>query len=194
MQDFSYQTGLRLLNEQDIIRARVRFDDECGNGRQSFSVTGDIFTKQYYRGEETVIFNGRKYWCQSVGCLHEEISRAFPELAPYIKWHMTFTDGPMHYIANGLFWLDLWKASLDSSHPKHKDEYVTRYGSTKLLEYFKSTIIYGWGHEDEFEIIKDVFFEKLPLDVIQKWLENRLPHLMNRFMEDMEKVANLKLT
>jgi hypothetical protein len=25
-------------------------------------------------------------------------------LAPYVKWHLTSTDGPMHYLANAMYW------------------------------------------------------------------------------------------
>jgi len=193
MRDFLYQTGLRLLNEEDIIRAQVRFDDSCNNGRQSFSITADIFSKTQYRGEETVKYNGRTYWNSSGGCCHDEVARAFPELAPFIKWHLTNIYAPMHYEANGLFWLELWQASLDPNHPKHSDEYLTRYGSAKLLEYFKKTIVFGWGAADE-PLYLGEDLRLLSIGGARKWLARRLPYLMTLFMEDMEKVANLKLT
>lgn len=75
------------------IRALVRHDDECGNGHNSFSITGEIERKKD---------NGQWYW-QAGGCLHDEIAKHFPELAPFIKWHLTDTTGPMHYIANTLY-------------------------------------------------------------------------------------------
>jgi hypothetical protein len=34
------------------------------------------------------------------GCLHDEVAKAFPELAPFVKWHLCSTDGPPHYLAN----------------------------------------------------------------------------------------------
>jgi len=69
------------------IKAEVRFDDECGNGHNTFSITGEI----YVPGRRDI---------EAGGCLHEEIAKAFPELAPFIKWHLVSTDGPMHYVAN----------------------------------------------------------------------------------------------
>jgi uncharacterized protein Usg len=57
----------------------VRFDDCCKNGHQTFSII------------------------EAGGCLHEDIARIFPELAPLIQWHLMSTDGPMHYLANTVY-------------------------------------------------------------------------------------------
>jgi hypothetical protein len=72
------------------ISVDLRFDDQCRNGHESFSITADI-------REE--ISNGR-YREYMGGCCHDEIAKHFPELSHLIKWHLTSTDGPMHYIAN----------------------------------------------------------------------------------------------
>ena len=77
------------------LTANVRYDDECGNGHNSFAITGDVITTQSKRLNDIA----------AGGCLHEDIARLFPELAPYIKWHLTSADGPMHYVANTLYWL-----------------------------------------------------------------------------------------
>ena len=63
---------------------QVRFDDECGNGHNTFAITADI----------------RGRFIDMGGCLHDEIREHFPELAHLIRWHLVSTDGPMHYIAN----------------------------------------------------------------------------------------------
>lgn len=68
-----------------ILSVELRFDDECGNGCEMFSVTGDV---------------RRPGRLVAAGCLHDDIAEVFPELAPLIKWHCTFTDGPTHYVAN----------------------------------------------------------------------------------------------
>lgn len=72
-----------------MIRAKVRFDDQCGNGHNTFSITADI--------------SSPKWRDEGGGCCHEEIAEAFPELAPFVKWHLVSTDGPMHYLANTIF-------------------------------------------------------------------------------------------
>jgi hypothetical protein len=57
-----------------------------------FSLTGAI--------DEAV--NG--FWRErSGGCIHDEIAEHFPELRPYIKWHLVSKKQPMHYIADTLF-------------------------------------------------------------------------------------------
>tara|TARA_R110002020_G_scaffold168531_1_gene357375 strand:+ start:54 stop:518 length:465 start_codon:yes stop_codon:yes gene_type:complete len=71
------------------IRVELRYDDDCGNGHNSFGITADIVEK----------VNGR--WRESMGgCCHDEIVEVFPEFADLIKWHLCSSDGPLHYIAN----------------------------------------------------------------------------------------------
>jgi hypothetical protein len=72
------------------IWAHIRYDDECGNGHNSFAITGTV---RVPRHREPV----------AGGCLHDEIAEAFPELAPLIKWHLCASDGPMYYISNTVF-------------------------------------------------------------------------------------------
>lgn len=73
-----------------VIRATVRYDDQCGNGHNSFSITGEIYIP------------GRSD-CEACGMLHEDIAKAFPELAPLLKWHLCSSDGPMHYVENTVY-------------------------------------------------------------------------------------------
>lgn len=68
------------------ITANVRHDDECGNGHNTFAITGEV--REPGRG------------VTACGCLHEDVARIFPELATLIKWHLCSTDGPMHYPGN----------------------------------------------------------------------------------------------
>lgn len=77
------------------ITATVRHDDDCGNGHNTFSITGEIDRKD------------RTGWRDDVsGCIHNEITKHFPELAPFIKWHLCSTDGPLHYVANTMYHAD----------------------------------------------------------------------------------------
>lgn len=48
-----------------------------------------------------------KRWVEdSGGCIHDEVAKHFPELAHLIKWHLSSTDGPMHYVANTVYWAE----------------------------------------------------------------------------------------
>jgi hypothetical protein len=66
-------------------KLELRYDDNCGNGHNTFSLTMDTYV------------NGRH---ESGGCCHDEAIKIFPEYAHLIKWHLVSSDGPMHYIAN----------------------------------------------------------------------------------------------
>lgn len=67
------------------LSVELRFDDSCHNGHETFSITGEVRSPAQQ---------------EAGGCLHEAIAKVFPELESLIKWHLTNTDGPMHYVAN----------------------------------------------------------------------------------------------
>ena len=71
------------------ITAMVRYDDECGNGHNTFAIAAEI--DRYERG---------RWLAAAGGCLHDEVSKHFPNLAPLIRWHLVSSDAPMHYIDN----------------------------------------------------------------------------------------------
>lgn len=66
----------------------IQHDDSCGNGHNTFSMTVDVSRRgSWYSG----------------GCQHDLVARLWPEFAHLIKWHLTSTDGPMHYLANTMY-------------------------------------------------------------------------------------------
>jgi hypothetical protein len=75
-----------------IMKVTLRYDDECNNGHNTFSITGEIRKIGNYRD------------CEIGGCIHDEIAKYFPEFKHLIKWHLTSSDEPMHYIANTTYW------------------------------------------------------------------------------------------
>lgn len=127
---------------------------KLGNQAPYFSITGEINRQAR---------NGR--WVEdSCGCLHDEIAKFFPKLKPLIKWHLTSTDGPMHYLANSKYWLGF-------------GEY-----SERNLEHFKSTCIYGALPEDT------LFAPELASwPETEAWLRARFPVLIERFKEELAK-------
>ena len=78
-------------NKGGKIEAVIRFDDDCGNGPESFSITGSVYETK------------RRNDCDMCGCIHGEIIEHFPELKPFIKWHLMSADSPLHYIANTVY-------------------------------------------------------------------------------------------
>ena len=78
--------------EQGQIVVEIRYDDRCGNGHNSFAITGEV--RRLRNMTDAII---------SCGCIHEDIKKHFPKLTKYIKWHHMSSDGPMHYVANTVY-------------------------------------------------------------------------------------------
>jgi hypothetical protein len=127
--------------------ATVRFDDQCGNGYNTLSLTATV-TTPLSRSRKDI---------EAGGCLHPEIAKHFPELAPLIPYHLCSTDGPMHYIANTLYWLG--KSGWTDSKPN----------SPPHLEHARKTACWP----DMPEVMLD-----LPADHVTAILEQRLPEIL----------------
>ncbi|QYW06049.1 hypothetical protein KASIA_p005 [Shewanella phage vB_SspS_KASIA] len=72
----------------------IRYDDQCGNGHNTFAITGGFYENQIQ------INNNDPSMC---GCCHDELSRVFPEIKHLIKWHLVNSDGPMYYAENTMY-------------------------------------------------------------------------------------------
>lgn len=81
------------------ITAVIRYDDRCKNGRNTFAITG-ILSRC---GNPEAPEDERYYIHDASGCIHDEIAKHFPELAPYIKWHLCSAEQPLYYIANTVY-------------------------------------------------------------------------------------------
>jgi len=111
----------------------IRFDDECQNGHQSFSITADVYTAESRRQKDIA----------AGGCMHEEIAKIFPELAPLTKWHLTSTDGPMHYVANTLYHASGRDASGRRAGEPSSYAHGVRFGSSPLTQKIEKRF-YDW--------------------------------------------------
>lgn len=82
---------------------KIRLNDECKNGHQDFSITGD----RYKAGKP----HSDKYWIGG-GAMGDELAVIFPEFAQFNALHLCDWLGqPMHALANGLYWLQRDKAA-----------------------------------------------------------------------------------
>jgi hypothetical protein len=139
-----------------------------GDQEPYFSLTGE-----QYRWE-------RRHWAEdSFGQMTETLTKHFPQLAPTAKWHLCFQQtGPMHYVANGLYWWDAYVGT------RLVDKYQLANNPGKSssdigLECFKSTIVFGAAGPEELPSVST------PRQAVQAWLEQRLPKLMEAFRNDM---------
>lgn len=78
-----------------------------GGQEPYFSLTGDI--------------RGPRGW-EAGGCLHDDIQKHFPELIPFVKWHLVSMAQPLHYVANSLYWAGLsgWCDGKKDSPPNYE--------------------------------------------------------------------------
>lgn len=97
-------------NNRAALVVAVRWDDECRNGHNHFSITGDLYRTAYNVMGAVTWINGKLgepkpvgMRLEACGCLHDEIAAHFPELAPLIKYHLMTPKGPMHYFENTVF-------------------------------------------------------------------------------------------
>lgn len=164
-------------------RSRIRAEyglHRIGNQDPYFSVTADVDER-----------NGPRFgWRNAAGgCMHELVAEHFPKLAPFIKWHLATEFGPMHYIANGLYW---WEAATGSRVQDKKYDYPLPGKTWKetAMEHFKSTIVYGALPNENSKSLELLALRSHK--ELEKWLEGRLLKLVTAFREDMEKMAKLQ--
>lgn len=74
------------------VTVEARFDDECGNGHNSFFLKAEAYEANKPKLD--------RYWRQLSG---RAIAQLFPEYAHLLKWDNTSTDGPMAYLSNTLY-------------------------------------------------------------------------------------------
>lgn len=151
-----------------------------------FSITGEVERK-------TV----RWRWSRG-GCIHEELVIHFHELAPLIKWHLcALGQGPLHYVANGLFW---WEHVIGLRSFRRDYEWQ-KYGSVRdaALALFKSTVIFGTVPTDSEDFLRgqiesgpalarcvEYKIEHPSIAAIRDWQTVRLPKLLKLFREAMD--------
>lgn len=173
---------------QYSITVQLSFDDQCGNGHETFSITADIRE------------DGREYMG---GCCHEEIAKRFPEFAHLIQWHLCSTDGPMHYTANTLYHADehgathAWVYFTGQSDPLNVGE-----NKERLVGYVKADKARecegkpGYRVQWDEKTVKTANLEYARSSAVwpdatleqcrdRAALEARLPGLMERFKADM---------
>ncbi len=147
--------------------AEVRYDDDCGNGHNTFAITGERYEKHRHSGEPSTKHNsGATLWLCSCGCLHDDIAERFPELATLIKWHLCSSDGPMHYVANSQYWAG--QSGYCNGGPNDPPN----------LEHFRSTAIWPEATEGD--------MKRKDLALI---LESRLEALMADFRAAVESLG-----
>lgn len=142
-----------------VLIATARYDDECHNGHNSFGLTA-----QLWRANPQGLTIGKD--CEACGCLHDDIIKHIPELAPYVKWHLTSSAGPMHYIENTAYWAG--KRGGCNGKP----------GDPPNLDFARSTAV--WPEATD---------EDLTAPGLEDRLRVRVPTLLEEFQQAMESLG-----
>jgi hypothetical protein len=123
-----------------VLVVNVRYDDQCNNGHNTFSITADLYDRGFIRGETSIVHsNGKKYYLGSCGCLHDEVKKHFPDLSRAIDFHLCSSDGPLYYIENSLYHFEnndingiqscsIWPefSAIDFEYYYNQDEFKTK--------------------------------------------------------------------
>lgn len=87
---------------------KISLDDDCRNGRESWSLTADIFEN----GEDA-----------GGGCCHDHILALRFDLKPFADLHLADFEGyPMHAWANAFYWFAGWKGGLGLKYHAGQDK------------------------------------------------------------------------
>ena len=112
----TFTKDITYYDEPAIIKVKIRYDDECGNGHNTFAITGEVWLKR------------KRSDCETCGCIHDLIAEHFPELSYLIKWHGCNSDGPLYYIENTTYHAEEHGAThawIKCSYPNQEDFEVT---------------------------------------------------------------------
>ena len=188
----------KVPEERNPGRVILRYDDSCGNGHNTFSITME--SKAQHRG-----FYG--------GCMHDTIRKVFPEYTHLIQWHLMSTDGPLHYIANTLYHAEdnriKAQASLESAKVKveaykkenallpcgeHAEDYIKGLRKLETWVHIWSDRLVEAASPDLEAARCSAVAPHASLEQLQdeEWLRARLPELLNRFRSAMDDVFGEK--
>lgn len=167
------------------LEVKVRYDDQCGNGHNTFAITADEI--RYLKDGSRRAMSNTWY---SGGCQHDLVAKKFPGLAPLIKWHLVSSDGPMHYIANTIYWAELANKGGDNG------PYSTHKTREQCLNAARNSAV-GADLPDEFfapdegeqEIYPGVMVPVNTFNRLKQALEDRLPQLLEEFKRDIESLG-----
>ena len=112
----------------------------------------------------------------------------FPEFAPYLKWHLCTSEGPLHYIENTLYWLG-YHGYCDGGS-----------GNPPQLDYARSTAL--WPELSEADFCPLPFVGRVPKTGepptanevrLRQQLAARLPQLLVDFHQAMIELKLLEV-
>lgn len=191
MTEFSFSTSPRATSDGSPLVAHVRFTTIGGNQEPYLSITATGYRRQRLPGEERIRFNGATYYSDRRGCLHSEIAEVFPELTGFLRWHLAGPSGPMHYVANAIYWAEL---AYGCSRWERRD--------SDPIDTLKRHVVFGAVEGDTMPAVVTTDDDGSPMDakemrslvgrVVTEWCHARAEALAMAFKRDLEALANLE--
>lgn len=172
----------------------LKYDDDCGNGHNTFSITGTLYKAGKRRDSAIII----------CGCIHEVISELAPAFKKYIKWHLMSSDEPLHYIENTIYHASKIEKYNYYVYLKDEEEEIDkllcmtdeRHARNIRMKYGQNITIKKKpelsNKEPDLEkarasaIAPDATLEQLQ---DKEWLKERLPKLLEEFKAAMEELG-----
>lgn len=176
--DKRIRTNVHNLPNGKVLAVKLRYDDDCKNGHNSFSITGDLWSsRRGYEANQRDKNNELAF--ERGGCIHDEIMQyRGKQYGHLIRWHLVRDDGLMHYVENTLYHLG-YKTGPDSWYAV---DHVPN------IDYARSSAC--WPDMPE-SFVCDPDKRMLKLTrmeaavPVKAALEARLPALMGEFHRDM---------
>lgn len=146
-----YRTSKSINNGKETIYVTIRLDDQCKNGHQDFSITGDI-----YRGTSK---NDSAF--SMGGCIHDEIIKYFPEFKIFIDLHLSdFNGAPMYAGGNGYYNLINSSNEVAADYIRVSKSELTAFLNCDDEKYF-SYLLYSIGIIDRWKVEADQAIKQL---------------------------------
>ena len=93
---FSTSKKIQYFGKASTIYVEIRLNDQCSNGHQDFSITGDIYENQTGNKNDRYHATG--------GCIHEHILKHFPQFKIFVDLHLCdYKGNPMYTDANRFY-------------------------------------------------------------------------------------------
>lgn len=119
----------KIIGGEDIT-VTIRLNDDCGNGHQDFSITGDIYKANARKSDKNHLMGG---------CIHEEILKVFPEFQIFVNLHLCDFNGvPTYAVENGFYHLT---QGFNNTKPEDKNF------TSEYCEYYRISL-------DQFEVLR----------------------------------------
>lgn len=127
---------------------------------------------------------------EACGAGHDRCVELAPACAPFVRWHLTSPDGPMHYRANALYWAGYEAhtnaAGVESIRPSRWVHAPVRPGSPNPPHwpFFASTVVLGSVYDDP--TLESGVLQAMTGAELAAWLDARLARLLGTFRTAMD--------